>query len=244
MSRNLKALGLALAAVFALSAIASSAASATEASFPSGSNWTILSSTSIGEQVFEASATESVKCKSVDVDGSANADQEALTVTPTYGKTLANKVTLAEAEKSECTVTQSGVTRPATVHTNLCHYTLFAGNEVDGTMNITDTSVPPAKCEIQITVYFLGEFRPCLDVPPQTPTHPTVTYTNETYVSGGKTLWDVKVKSDIEGITFTRTGVCTPVGHVGNGAKYFGEFTVKGTDTAGTPVNLTWDPET
>ena len=68
MSRNLKALGLALMAVFALSAIASASASATEATFTSGSNWTTLSASAKGNQVLKTSGGESIACESTSID--------------------------------------------------------------------------------------------------------------------------------------------------------------------------------
>jgi hypothetical protein len=230
MSRNLKALGLALLAAFALSAVAASAASAhTVATFTSGSDWTILHSKAENVQVFKEGAIE-VKCSSIAVDGSMGTDEASITVTPTYG------VTTDTTGATECKLVALGSEFEAQVHTNGCHYLFTAGGETDGEVHITC----PTGQSIEVTGDILGKWRPCIDVGAQTPTTPTVTYTNETEVTGGINVWDVTVKSDAKKIHYTKTGLC------GSGlfteAEYTGAVTVWGTDTAGKAVNVTWDP--
>ncbi|HEX6687820.1 MAG TPA: hypothetical protein VF085_04055 [Solirubrobacterales bacterium] len=246
MNHRLKALGLALVAVFAMSAIASSAASATVATFTSGSNWTKLSGSSIGEQVFTAKAGEEVKCKSVSVDDATmGTDQSEITVTPTYGVTIADVVTEAVATTSECVAKIPAGELPATIHNEGCHYTFIASG-TDATVHITPTPTG-GSCVFKITVYFLGKFRPCFEVANQTPGKRTITLTNETYVSGGANRWDVRLKSDVEEIEYTRTkgGICGEGTFKGaEGAKYSGEVTVKGTETEGKATDVTFDPAT
>lgn len=239
MRRNLKVLGLALVAAFALSAIASGSASAEIATFTSGSPWTTLTATALNTQTFTA-GTRAVKCESVVADNaSMGEDQSTITVEPTYGKTVkSEEFTEAETNETECEIETPTAKFKAMVHTNGCHYKFTAGGTVDGSVHI---ECPVGK-EIEVTIDILGKFRPCLDIPAQTPTTPTVTYTNETYLDEEKNVWDVKVTSHVEGVKYTETGVCGT--EVKNNANYTGEVTVKGFNTAGTPVDVTWDKET
>jgi hypothetical protein len=230
MSRNLKALGLALLAAFALSAVMVSAASAhTPAKFTSGSDWTILHSRALTAQVFKEGSIE-VSCSEVGVDGStAETAPTSLTVEPTYG------VTTDTTGATQCKL-KTPTEFDAQVHSNGCKYVFAAGGETDGTVSIT---CPEGK-SIEVTADILGKWRPCLDIGAQAPGTPTVDYTNGTEVTEGKNVWDVTVKSTVKKIGFTKTGLC------GSGAfteaEYSGEVTVWGTDTAGKAVDVTWDP--
>jgi hypothetical protein len=229
MSRNLKALGLALLAAFALSAVMASAASAhTPATFTSGSDWTVLHAKSDVTNIFKEGSIE-VECQSVGVHGSVGTDEATITVEPTYG------VTTDTTGATECKI-KTPSEFDAQVHTNGCHYLFTAGNATDGSVHV---ECPTGK-SIEVTADILGKWRPCIDIGTQTPGVPTVTYTNETEVTGGKNVWDVTVKAEAKEITYTKTGLC------GSGvftkAEYNGSVTVWGTDTNNNPVDVTWDP--
>ncbi|HEX6688529.1 MAG TPA: hypothetical protein VF085_07680, partial [Solirubrobacterales bacterium] len=195
MGRDLKALGLALATVFALSAIASSTASATEATFTSGSNWTTLTASAVAIQVFQfENPGEEVVCTSVSADNvSMGTDQSAITAGYTFGKTPPNKATEAEATATECTIVLGEVVLPITIHAQGCDYTFTAGSKTAGEVHINSTNEPAETCETKGTVYLLGEFRPCIEVPDQTPTQPKVEYINGTYLKGGVNHWHVRI---------------------------------------------------
>jgi hypothetical protein len=230
MSRNLKALGLALLAAFALSAVMVSAASAhTPAKFTTGSDWTVLHSQAETNLVLKEGAIET-SCTEVGVDGSTSETAPtSITVEPTYG------VTTDTTGATKCKIVAGGEF-DLQVHTNGCLYVFAAGGETDGSTSITC----PAGKSIEFTADILGKWRPCLDFGAQTPGTPTVDYTNQTEVTGGNNVWDMTVKSTVKGISYTKTGLC------GSGtftqAEISGSVTVWGTDTGGNPVNVTWDP--
>jgi hypothetical protein len=229
MRRNLKALGLALVAVFALSAVAASAALAVP-KFTSSTDWTVLSASAKNSQVFEDEANGvSLNCTSVGGSGSMSTDQTTVTFTPTYG------VTTDTTGASNCKGTIAGFTVDLQVHMNGCDY-LFTAAAGDGTVKV---ECPVGK-QIEITCDILGAWRQCIDIAAQTPTVPTVDFTNGTKVEAGKTVWDVTLKSTATGVTYTKTGLA------GSGtfhsAKYTGEVTVTAKDTAGVPASITFDP--
>ncbi len=84
MKRNLKALGLSLVAVFAMSAMAAQAASA-EPLFQSDEAHTIINGSQNGTHVFEAGEGNKVTCTTANFAGtSTEKSQASLTITPTY----------------------------------------------------------------------------------------------------------------------------------------------------------------
>jgi hypothetical protein len=225
-----RALGLTLLAAFTLSAVAASAASAhIPAKFTSGSDWTILHAKAETSQVFKEGSLE-VVCQSIGVDGATGTNEATVTVEPTFG------VTSDTTGLTECEGSISGNVFEVQAHSNGCKYVLAAGGETDGSTSISC----PAGKSIQFTGDVLGAWRPCLDIGAQTPGTPTVDYTNGTEVTGGKNVWDVTVKSTVKGISYTKTGLCGS--GTFNAAEYIGAATVWGTDTAGNPVDVTWDP--
>jgi hypothetical protein len=83
MTRNLKALGLSLVAVFAMSAMAAQAASAHQ--FFSEGTPTVLTASQIGEHVFKAGGE--VKCTTATFAGTqTGTETDTITIHPTYGK--------------------------------------------------------------------------------------------------------------------------------------------------------------
>lgn len=210
MTRNLKVLGLALVAVFAMSAVAATAASA---HFTTGSDSTRLTASGIGtEQKFEISATEYVNCEQVAIAGTVTVgtNEEAIEAEPAYS--------------GNCKIVQGGTTVAGTVDMNGCKYKFTTNNEVH--------IVCPVNKHIEVTA--TGLHLQCLDVFGTTPTTPTVSYTNE----GSGTTMDVKIKSEVSGITYEKTGSCGS-GEFNN-AKYIGEVTVTGENpTTGAHIEVT-----
>jgi hypothetical protein len=222
MIRNLKVLGLALVAAFALSAVVASAASA---HFTSGADSTTLTATALNEQVFVTHGTPGenteVKCTQVSVTGGPfGTDETELTVHPTYGGT--------------CTITVEGVGSGLTaeVKSNGCNYifTTTLTNNIHIECGANES--------IEVKAFILGKFRNCLDVHAQTPTTALVDYFNHTNPATGK--MDVEIESTVDGITYEKTGSCAFGTTEGNDAEYNGNVTVtcdeEGTNT---PVDCT-----
>jgi hypothetical protein len=151
MIRKIKALGLALVAVFAMSAVVASAASAangTLTTFPAGST-VIASGVQVGEHVFtltDQPLQPTVKCKKAVFDGvgtnsEAAGKNETVVVTPTY---------------NECTA----FSLPATVEHDGCTYVLHTKETTGkGGWHVTTDLVCPegkamtiktATCEVQV----------------------------------------------------------------------------------------------
>ncbi len=84
MKRNLKALGLSLVAVFAMSAMVAQAASA-DPLFKSDDVHTSINGSQDGTHVFEAGAGNEVKCTTAEFDGTTTGTStDELTIEPTY----------------------------------------------------------------------------------------------------------------------------------------------------------------
>jgi hypothetical protein len=212
MMRNLKALGLALVAVFAMSAVAASAAQA-EHKFTSESTTTYLLGEQKTKNVFTTSGG-TVECTGAKFEGGpfSGTELKSVTIHPTY---------------TGCTA--FGLN--ATVETTGCNYIIeAAGKEEMGTAKVECEEgklirIKPLGCEVTVG--------------PQTPTTPTVSFTNE---STGKTA-DVLVTAEVGGITYTSSGF--PCGPSGTNGTYTGSVTTKGySDSAHkTQVGIKFDKE-
>jgi hypothetical protein len=220
MTHNLKALGLALLAAFAMSAVAASSASAVK-EFHSDIEKTVLTGTDTpGTQSQFTTPHNTIKCTTNLYEGTATA------------KTV-KEITVTH------TVTGCSENNGFTVHVNFngCHYkfTLEEGifNTPGGT---THTRGPihivcPVGKEIELLVT-VPIFADCLiKIPAQTPTKPTVDYTNQ----GAGTTQDVEVVSTVEGITYTEEGSTCPTGGTHNDATFDANVTVKGFTWTGDP---------
>jgi hypothetical protein len=140
MIRNLKALGLALVAVLAMSAVAVSAAQAegvvTAENYP-----VTLTGTQENNNIFKVGAVRSVECKKATLDSTLTGPTKtALTTTAAYG---------------ECSSSPSAL--PATVNMNSCDYTLTANTPV-APANTTGSATVSVFCGtagdgIHVTVY-------------------------------------------------------------------------------------------
>ena len=130
MTRNLKALGLALVAVFAMSALTAGSASAAE--FHSEGTETTVIASQVTTHVFETTAGE-VTCAKATFEGNQAAKTaSSITVTATY---------------KECHFNFFGSKVAATVNMNGCDYTLYAS----GTADIVCPKVNEVQKEVEVT---------------------------------------------------------------------------------------------
>jgi hypothetical protein len=222
MIRNLKVLGLALVAAFALSAVVASAASA---HFTIGSDTATLTAAPLTNQVFETTGTTGenakVTCENIEVGNEHfGTEQAEITVHPTYN--------------TNCTVNIEGLGNlTAEIITTGCNYIFTTGDTTAQNVHIECD----AGKQIEVTAFILGKFRKCLDVHEQTPTSAIVHYRNGTNAATGK--MDVEIESTVTGITYEKTGSCAFGVTEGNDAKYTGRVTVTAHDTTGAAVDCT-----
>jgi hypothetical protein len=191
MTRNLKAMGLALVALFAISAMAASSASAANDHFTSTNASAVVTGVS-HDNSFHYPNGVGFNCTTSKFTGTTTNGSTELTIDPEYTG-LVN----ATPHGTTCTATGGEVT----IDMNGCHYVL-TGNTTgadpvgttDATVWITCPVVGGVQQVIKITQAATGI---TFQVPPQTPTTGGVTYTNE--VVGGKKV--VKVKATATGVT-------------------------------------------
>ena len=219
MTRNLKALGLALVAVFAMSAMAASSASATDVFTSVNSPETITGTSE--NNIFEITVGGGVaiNCTTASFHGNINNKDSQVTVTAAYNGTIGVKPHTTHCGSDLGTLD---------INMNGCAYWLTGettgedpkgGGKKDATVWV---ECNPSTNEIIIKATELGV---TLKVPAQTPTEGGVVYTNE---AGGK----VKVTATATGITWT----CEPKlacnlglgGTEGNNADYRGDVEVHG----------------
>ena len=210
--RNLKILGLALVAMFAMSAVGASMASADE--LTSELNQAVQMH---GEKhpnftdVFETTAGNT-QCSSVTYHiGTVTVPPTTIRATPTY---------------SGCT--SSGI--PAVIDTNGCHF-LF--HVTGGSSTVGDVTVEcPSGKDITVTVSLAGTIKCTVHVPPQTLTGDPVTYTN----IGSGTTREITVDVNAHGIQYTHTAG-TGIGACTTGSGVTGAFKGKGILTANNHAN-------
>jgi hypothetical protein len=227
MTRKLKALGLAMFAVFALSAVAVASAQAAE-EFHSEAAHTVLTGTQ-DEDAGAASTAKlsiggvTVECRETHIEGDQTGTTSATaTVRPRYNGTSGNPT-------GEPCTSFAGST---TVATNMCHYKLGAATDANG--HATASVICPAAGEA-ITISSAG----CIIKITGGPNNKVggvevnqnlkgVHYTN----TGSGATRDITVKSTITGIHFTTNGAfaCVIAGlpATGTNASYTGDVTTKG----------------
>lgn len=223
MTRNLKALGLALVAMLALSATAASTASAQvqdRLTLDGGEENAVVTATS-HDNVFRITSLGGVslarfECTTSRFTAAVQNNATEVTSTVSYAGT-----TNVVPHTNHCSATVGSVT----VDMNSCGY-ILTGNTSREDPGPTKDAVVSVECttpgdEIRITNAGCE-----VTVPPQTPTSGGVTYTNEN--NNGK--WDVKVTATVTGITFTSHGpACAAAGIPAEGqtADYNGTATVR-----------------
>jgi hypothetical protein len=220
MKRNLKVLGLALTAVFAMSAMAAAGASAqTPATFSYGPNSGALIASAKTPQVFTTDVGE-LTCKKIATETNtskftSNSELTA-TVKPLY----------TECSKESTTLV---------VDFTKCHYKFYAATTGEHANVDIVCDSPSEKPHVKAVV--LGFQLNCVTVEQQT-VNGAVSYANTT--EGGVT--DVDVKATATNIKYTIEGVCHEGSEpttTGNGT-YTGEVTVRAENTAGEIVNGSW----
>jgi hypothetical protein len=221
MNRKLKALGLALFAAFAMSAVAAASASATTHDFSSSSKsgTTHLTAEAEGTQEFRSTTgdeSKRVSCNKVNVEGTITGTTvDTVTVRPIY---------------TECKAITGGTEVSATVNTTGCHY-LFTGETTDDAAtpgeHATVHVVNKEKCthiDIKVTVFQVK----CISIPTEQTLH-GVTYTN---TKTGE-FEEITLKATVHGIKSTTTDSSTcPTKSGGTeehtDGSYTGNVTVKG----------------
>jgi len=141
MIRNLKALGLALVAVFAMSAMAASAAQAVTPTLVTGGAGTVEGDQVTGTVHEFTVGARAVNCKKAHFKGNSLASQTTLTITPEY---------------SECGTTPVlGVSLFATVTMNGCDYlfTNLSHNAAAGDYNSDVSIICPGTSKIEVHIY-------------------------------------------------------------------------------------------
>src|SRR6476619_3872859 len=225
MNRKLKALGLALFAAFALSAMTASGASAAE-EFHSSEAHTILDVTQdgtegsiTGQQIFETTVGK-LSCTGVEASVTLTAKTlSEITAVPTYTK--CNKI----ENGAEGLVTHVKFTS--------CDY-LFTSKK-SGTHSQVHIQCSTPGDHIHVNATFLGSEILCMTIPPQTPTSGGVVYHNLGEPPATRTI---TIEVTVEGIEYTEKGACGS-STVNNG-KYFGNVLVQGTNTNNEETDIWW----
>ena len=232
MTRNLKALGLSLAAVFAVSALGTSSASAVDV-VTSGSSSAIL--TGVGHNHTLSAGEVGFECTTAKFAATVKNGDPEITADVLYEGTL-NQTPHVD---QHCNST-SGT---ATVNMNGCASVLTGettGSAPAGHTAGKDATVwleCPGANKVQITTS--GGYT--LTIPPQTPTTGGVSYTNVASHNGNSA---VAIKVTVAGITITCAGtfLCTLNGtpHHSNQWEYTGDVTMTAYgDTEGLPTPVT-----
>jgi hypothetical protein len=220
MTRNLKALGVALIAVFAMSVVATGVAQAkfdTLTTFPTKEN-VYLTAKALQTQEFAIEGV-TIKCSEVELEvsegKSTNSDKStSVTAYPKYNKT-----------ENTCEISPFG---KATVHMNGCYYTFTSETDATGDAEV-HIICPPEKV-VEIT----GPTGCLIKVPTQTVKG--VHYTNETTSPGTKeTEMHIKLEPTVGGISWTANGACALIGlkSAGTAGSYKGNVTVTGDEDSG-----------
>ncbi len=240
MIRNLKALGLALVAVFAMSALAASAAHAvtTDGEFTSDGAVTVTGS-GVEKLTFEAGQT--LTC---------NGDHTVMPVNQTPWAAFnpgAGLTTLTDqSHYSSCTASVGAQTLPATVTTNGCDFVIHIGETKVANVSYSGTAdvVCGAGESIEIHVYQQASHATSVctyKVGPQTGLSGATAenITEEVEVEKEKFIVKkIKVSGEVTGITASRTGVlCGGTKHT-SAAIQHANTTLGGTNEAGKPKDI------
>jgi hypothetical protein len=214
MNRKLKALGLSLVAVFALSAMMAVAASAAE--FKSEVSHTSLSGSQLGTDVFTTNAG-TVKCNEATYAGtSAEQNSTKASVTPTYTECTAFGFVNTKIDTNGCEY------QFTTGSPNSVHIVCPAGQSIVVTAFNCEVTVPAQTISGGITFDNEGSGK-TMDV------RVTVSLTGITYIQHSKSFPGCKTEG-------TAGAGATSLFHDGT---YTGEATVTATNTAGEHVSIT-----
>jgi len=207
--KNLKILGLALVAVFAMSAVVASAASAA-VEFTSESEPTVLTGHQEGAGDVFHTMGGNVTCTTATYVGSqAGTHSTDATVTPTY---------------TGCTA--FGFLN-VPIHTNECQYTFTAGSTVSSNFEGSVHIICPENKSIEVTAPGCR-----ITVGTQTPTGGTITYTNVGAGAAAELTLDVAL-TGIHYIEDENGGGCYSPGETTTDGTYTGHAIVKGENNSG-----------
>jgi hypothetical protein len=234
MTRNLKALGLALFALFAMGAMTASAASAADL-FTTGKEHAILTGTSHDNIFTTTWNNSSFKCTTSQFTATTEEIENPTTKTKEVVATVLPSYTgipKKTPHETKCEATIGTVT----VDMNDCHYVLTGNTTKEDLKDKTgkkDAEVwitCPSGKEIEIT----GPLGCIVSVPGVTPTEGGVIYTN---IVGGT----VTVTATVTGITYTANAACQLAGFTkeDNDADYVGTVTVAGWEDKSVKGELT-----
>jgi hypothetical protein len=225
MTRNLKALGLALVAVFATAAMTASAASASDA-FTSKVEKTIVTGTSHDNAYTLTGANATFKCTTSQFTGTVINKSTEATVLPKYTGILEK----TPHESHECSATLGNVTWD----TNDCHYILTGNTDKEDVADKTGKkdaktwiTCPKDVNGVEKEITITGALGCTIHIPSQTPTEGGVIYANLPTHTGGSA---VKVTMTVTGLTYTATSQCGLVGikTEGNDMDWTGTVTLTG----------------
>jgi hypothetical protein len=139
MIRNLKALGLAMVAAFALSAVGATAAQALTADVGAGGNTITAKQAGTGEHTehsFVLSSKRTLKCNGALFEGSIVNGAKEIKVTPIYSGCFSNG------------------SQPTTVTHNGCKYRFYGGNEVTANhFDNIEVDLEGCSKELEVHVY-------------------------------------------------------------------------------------------
>jgi hypothetical protein len=241
MTRNLKALGLALIAVFAMGAVVASSASAVADDHFTTTKPSALVTGVSHNNKFEITGGPKFECTTSKFTGTFLNNSTEITIDPEYtGKIGHTPHNTSPTVAAECNATGGDIT----VDMNGCHYDL-TGNTTGLDKGLVDATVwitCPAGQVIKITQLGTGV---TLSIPAQTPTVGGVTYHNLSGHAGGAA---VEVTATATGITYN----CAPAfacfvagaGSHGNDSDYTGSVIGTGyEDKDGLPTPITEGPQ-
>jgi hypothetical protein len=223
MTRSLKALGLALVAIFAMSAVVASAASASKDVVFTNSGTTYLKQDDDIHQVISTPAG-SITCEVTEFNGTIKgSENEAITIEPEY---------------SQCDHSLVG---PAPMINEGCHYVLTGNTGASGHAPIHILCQPNKHITIELSGVF-GLVNCDLTIGSQTPAE-GVRYTNQ----GSGNMRDVTVDITASEVRYTKDakggGGCTLVGGNGEDGVYSGADTLTGFSdpsyTTRAPIHVT-----
>ena len=233
MIRNLKALGLAVMAAFALSAVGATAAQALTADVGAGGQTITGTNLKIDpnheDHTFTLDSGRMFTCNFVTFDGTIENGAKEVIVTPTYEDCFSNK------------------TQPTTVTHNGCNYRFYGGEEENGNPHLfnkvtVDLDCPTGK-EIEVHVWSSAANHVTASTPICTyNVHEFVGKHNNTLENTTTGTHDVDVTTTVEGIAVTRVhGSALVCGSSTQFAVYTGATTLRAySDTAHTKqVSLT-----
>lgn len=233
MTRNLKALGLALVAVFALSAVASAAAQA-ESKFMAAEYPVTIHGSQTTKHIFKYGGNE-VTCENAEFNGSATAASSEIEIEPAY---------------TNCHVNVLGSILPATVTIGTppagkkCYLFKITGTDPTDPTNL-DKAVGTVtiQCEFIIHIYASakeheeGKTSLCT-LAVSAPQGPFTGVTFENNTATGH----VNVNASISGIAVTRTG-STLCGAASGTATYTGNTAMEGKNSLGNADAITVEME-